>query len=127
MKSGYRGTLRGAVFSVLDQFHVSIGAKIAEAWRLPVQVTTAIVFHADYAAAPSCKIDAMIAGLADAFATDLVRSHAGGGAVVAEAEAREACLRQLPVVADLNLYPSELDGLLAKRASVSQVVESMMA
>lgn len=126
-KSGYRGTLRGAVFSVLDQFHVSIGAKIAEAWRLPVQVTTAIVFHADYAAAPSCKIDAMIAGLADAFATDLVRSHAGGGEVVAEAEAREACLRQLPVVADLNLYPSELDGLLAKRASVSQVVESMMA
>jgi len=31
------------------------------------------------------------------------------------------------VVADLNIYPSELDGLLAKRASVSQIVESMMA
>jgi putative nucleotidyltransferase with HDIG domain len=128
-KSGYEGALRGAALAVLDQFHVGIGAKIAEAWRLPVQVTTAIVFHADYAAAPSCKIDAMIAGLADAFATDLVRSRAGGGAVAGEAEgaAREARLRELPVVADLNLYPSDLDGLLAKRASVSQIVESMMA
>lgn len=138
-RSGVKGTLRGAVSAVLDQFHVGIGAKIAEAWRLPVQVTTAIVFHADYAAAPSCKADAMIAGLADAFATDLVRTRTrtrtrtrhdesdGSAEAEADAKAETEWLRHLPVVADLNLYPSELEMLLAKRAAVAELVESMMA
>jgi putative nucleotidyltransferase with HDIG domain len=121
-RAGTKGMLRRAVPAVLSQFHVTIGAQIADAWHLPVQVTTAIVFHGDYAAAPSCKPDAMIACLADAFATDLIESEQP------EAPARDdERLRHHPVVADLNLYPSELDALLAKRAAVASLVESMMA
>ena len=117
-----KGRLRGAVPAVLTKFHVTIGAQIAEAWHLPVQVTTAIVFHGDYAAAPSCKPDAMIACLADAFATDLIDSERP------DAPARDdERLRHHPVVADLNLYPSELDALLAKRTAVASLVESMIA
>ena len=114
-RTGIPGDLRAAVPIVLHDLHVPIGVQVSEIWALPKQVAHAVGHYLDYGAAPAFKTEAMICFLSDRFATDFVSPD-----TFAEGE-----LAQHAVVAELNLYPADMDDLMNKRAVVAKVVESM--
>jgi putative nucleotidyltransferase with HDIG domain len=106
------------MFELLEELHGVIGVRIAEQWCLPKQVSAAIEHYASYAAAGPFKQEAMITCLADRLATYLLDPSAFTD---------ESALREHPVFADLNLYPDDVGGLLAKKSQILQLVASMMA
>jgi putative nucleotidyltransferase with HDIG domain len=101
---------------ILEDLHTVVGMRIAEQWGLPKQVSAAIEHYANYGKAGNFKQEAMTTRLADRLATHLLYP---------EAFASEDELRDDPVFADLNLYPDQVSGLLAKRELVLQLVDSM--
>jgi putative nucleotidyltransferase with HDIG domain len=106
------------VAELLDELHTVVGVRIAEQWCLPKQVSAVIEHYTSYADAGGFKQEAMIGCLADRLATHLLDPAAF---------ADEKALRDAPVFADLNLYPDDVTGLLAKREQILQLVTAMTA
>jgi HD-like signal output (HDOD) protein len=109
------GAIRAAVADLLDALHVGVGLRIAEVWGLPRSVVAAIATYGCYDRTPGPTQEAAITCLADRLATDLVEPG----------RFDETTLRDHPVFAHLNLYPDDVAGLLAKRAMVAGVVDSL--
>jgi putative nucleotidyltransferase with HDIG domain len=103
--------------AVHDQ-HLAAGLLLAREWKLPDQIVEAMQFHHDPAGAKNYSDLAMTVCLADQLA------HLAKKSVFAP-ELAEDDLRQHPVLAGLNLYPDQFDGLLAQRERALQVTESM--
>jgi putative nucleotidyltransferase with HDIG domain len=95
--------------------HSRVGGLIAEKWGLPQPVTEAIEFYQHYEQAPKCKRECALTYLADRFATNLLTP----------AEMEEAQLREDPVLADLNLYPDDVDALVGAKEKIRNLVEAM--
>lgn len=108
-------TVRSVVSALLDELHVGVGLRIAEIWGLPRPVVSAIGAYTSYESIPGASPEAVITCLADRLATNLTEP----------ARFDDQQLREHPVFAHLNLYPDDVAGLLAKRAKVSEVVDSM--
>ena len=73
------------------------------------------VWYQNYAEAPACRVETTITHLADRLATWLL---------LPERPADPALVGN-PVVADLNIYPDELESLLAKSETVLSAVNDM--
>jgi putative nucleotidyltransferase with HDIG domain len=107
-----------ALVAVLDDLHAVVGVRIAEQWGLPKPVAASIEHHAAYAQAGAFRQEAMITFLADRLATHAIDPTRFGG---------DDGFRDTPVIAELNLYPDDVAGLLARRERVLELVAAMVA
>jgi putative nucleotidyltransferase with HDIG domain len=107
-----------ALIAVLDDLHAVVGVRIAEQWSLPKPVAASIEHHAAYAQAGAFRQEAMITFLAGRLATHAIEPTRFGG---------DDGFRDTPVIADLNLYPDDVAGLLARRDKVLELVAAMIA
>ncbi|HEX3695763.1 MAG TPA: HDOD domain-containing protein [Polyangia bacterium] len=103
------------VFTLLDDGHQEVGALVAAKWELPKPVCAAITHYQDYRRAAGFEHDAMVTFLADRLATHLTVAGAFD----------ETSVRDHAVFADLNLYPDDVNALLAKKESVARTVDAM--
>ena len=105
--------------TVIQEFSILAGTKLAEAWQLPEPVQEAIRFYPDeaYQQATSPTKGAMITCLADHLATGIIDPSS------LDVET----LRAHPVVQDLNFYPEDMDALLELKDTIQQSVESFLA
>lgn len=107
-----------ALVAVLDDLHPIVGIRIAEQWGLPKPVAASIEHYVTYAQAGGFRQEAMITFLADRLATYAIEPARFGG---------DDGFRDTPVIADLNLYPDDVSGLLARRERVLELVAAMVA
>ena len=104
--------------TLMEEFHVQVGTKLAEAWQLPDPVREAILLYQDHAyhQATSPTKGAMITCFADHMASYLLDPST----------IEEDALRALPVVQDLNFYPEDVTALLELQDTIRQSVECMI-
>lgn len=101
--------------ALMDEFHARVGELLARKWNLPPPVVESIRCYRDYTAADAFRREALMVHCADHFATVL---QADDDAVGTEAG-------NLPALAELNLYPEDVEALLARREQVEQIVEAL--
>lgn len=104
-----------ALYMLIDGYHSRLGGLIADKWGLPKQVAEAILYYGDYDHAASFRQECMLTCVADRLATHLLNPD----------EMPEDTLRDHPVFAELNLYPSDIDQLLAGKDKVLAMVNVM--
>lgn len=97
-----------------NEHHPVVGSKLARQWSLPQTVADAILYHHDYASAPTHGDEARVVALSDHLATHLL-----AGTTDPEVLANH------PAFAELNLYPDDVAALIAKAPEVLKFVESM--
>jgi HD-like signal output (HDOD) protein len=110
---------RGWLPEIFAAHEPAVGARLAEVWALPGMVAAAILHHRRYADAGKFTQEAMTTHLAALLAE---------WSLDPEVEIKEdsvARLRTSPVLADLNIYPDDLDGLLSQRQQVLTVVDAL--
>lgn len=100
---------------LIEAHHVPLGMQLADKWQLPKQARESIAHYRQYDQAESFKQEVMMACVADRLATFLLDP----------ASPDEASLREHPAFADLNLYPKDIDALVAAKDQVVTVVESL--
>lgn len=95
--------------------HARVGSALVAKWSLPASLADAILFHHSPEGAPSDKKNSMMASLADELAHQTL-----------DTEPRdEASLRSHRALEVLNLYPEDLDKLLALRQRVVDMVTAI--
>ena len=104
--------------TVMQEFSIMAGTKLAVAWQLPESVQEAIHFYPDgaYHQATSPTKGAMITCLADHLAT----------AIIDPTAIDEDALRALPVVQDLNFYPEDMDAIFELHDTIQESVEAFL-
>ena len=100
---------------LVDGYHSRVGCLIADKWGLPKQVAEAIQYYGDYDHAASFRQECLLTCVADRLATSLLTPD----------DMPEETLRDHPVFAELNLYPNDIDQLVACRDKVLAVVNAM--
>ncbi len=103
------------MLQLLDGYYIQVGLLVADEWGLPPPVVESIGFHVDYNYAKTAKQECMTTCLAGRMARHFLDPEA----------LDEATLREHVIFADLNLYPKDVDALLAHRDKVQAVVEAM--
>lgn len=106
------------LLAAVREQHVPAGALLAAQWKLPDQVAEAIAWHHEPALAPRFPDMARMVRLADRIA-----HFTSPGAL--EAPPTEAELRADELLVALNVYPDQLDALLAMKERALQVTEGM--
>jgi HD-like signal output (HDOD) protein len=103
-------------FAVLvEGYHMRVGGLIADKWGLPKQVAEVIHYYADYDHATTFRQECMLTCVADRLATHLLSPD----------DMPEEQLRDHPVFAELNLYPNDIDQLIAGKDKVLAMVGAM--
>ncbi|MEX5213650.1 MAG: HDOD domain-containing protein [Nitrospiraceae bacterium] len=100
---------------VIEAHHVALGMQLADKWQLPKQARESITHYRQYDQAESFKQEVMMTCVADRLATFLLDP----------ALMDEASLRKHQAFAALNLYPKDLDALVAAKDKVEMVVASL--
>jgi HD-like signal output (HDOD) protein len=101
--------------ALIDGYHGRVGGLIADKWGLPKQVIEAILYYMDYDHASAFRQECMLTCVADRLATFLL----------APEDLPEENLRDHPVFAELNLYPGDIDQLIAGKEKVLAVVNAL--
>lgn len=105
---------REDVFRLIGAFHTKVGVGLARAWKLPSHVEQSIAYNARWRQAPGRALNAQITCLAALCGQNLLD----------EEKLTEERLRGNPVIAELNLYPDQIDALLSRKPKVREMVES---
>jgi len=100
---------------LMDEFHIPVGVMLATEWKLPEPVIESIAHYQSYDLATSFAKEAMIVHCSDAFTTTMIR----------DLEMDEEYLRNLPAIAELNLYPDDVTALIEKQALIKQTIEAL--
>lgn len=100
---------------LMNGYHSRVGCLIAEKWGLPKQVAEAIQYYSAYDQATSFRQECVLTCVADRLATHLLTPD----------DMPDDLLRDHPVFAELNLYPNDIDQLIACRDKVLAVVNAM--
>lgn len=100
---------------LLEGYYIQVGLLVSEDWGLPPPVVESIGFHCDYQYAKAAKQECMTTCLAGRLANHFLDPESFD----------EAMVREHAVFADLNLYPKDIDALLALKDKVQAVVEAM--
>jgi putative nucleotidyltransferase with HDIG domain len=108
---------RQLCLQALAAYHTRVGSQLAEHWSLPDAARESIAFHHDFERAERHVQAVRITCLANilshlALAGDDARAH------------DEAAVRSHPVCAALNLYPDDVEGLVARRAAMLEQAEA---
>ena len=106
------------VLGAIEAHHVEIGVLLAVEWKLPEQIAEAISFHHAAATAPRFAELAHTDALADALAHHVAPS-------VLAAPIGPDDIRQHDAFDVLNVYPDQLDALLALRDRAIALTEDM--
>ena len=104
------------VMAIADELNLEAAALALEKWEMPSLVRNAIVHQESWQDAGAAQDQAMIINAARAFAC-----HTLWGSPDADA------LKEKDVLADLNLYPDEVDELLEKNDLVKSGMEAMQS
>lgn len=100
---------------LMDEFHNPVGVMLATNWKLPEPVIESIAYYQSYEMATSFAKEAMIVHCSDAFTTTMIR----------DPKMDEEYLRNLPAIAELNLYPDDVTALIAKQDVVKETIEAL--
>ena len=92
-----------------------LGMQLADKWQLPKQARESIAHYRQYDQTESFKQEVMMACVADRLATFLLDP----------ASLDEGSLREHQAFTDLNLYPKDVDALVAAKDQVMKVVDSL--
>ena len=103
------------VHQLLDGYYIQVGLLVADDGGLPPPVVESIGFHVDYQYAKTAKQECMTTCLAGRLAKHFLDPDSMD----------EATVREHVIFADLNLYPKDVDALLAHKDKVRAVVEAM--
>ncbi|MCC6140853.1 MAG: HDOD domain-containing protein [Nitrospira sp.] len=106
---------KASMEQLLAGYHTRVGSLIADKWGLPKQVAEAIACYQEYDHAIAFRQDCLLTCVADRLATHLLEPE-----TLPEEE-----LREHPVFADLNLYPNDIDQLLAGKDKAMAMVNAM--
>lgn len=106
---------QGLLHQLLDGYYIQVGLLVADDWGLPPPVVESIGFHSDYQYAKAAKQECMTTCLAGRLGKHFLDPKGFD----------EATVRDHAVFADLNLYPKDIDALLAHKNQVQAVVEAM--
>lgn len=102
--------------AAMREFHVELGTKIAQRWRLAPEIVSVMRFHHDPASAPSQQDEVLVAYLADRLAY---------WALDEEQDKKDFTL-DLPKSAPWTLSLQQVENLLAKRGRVLEVTEAFL-
>jgi len=107
-----------ALETLLEEFHILVGIKLGEKWKLPEPVQEAIQYYPDhrYHLATSPTKGTIITCLADHLASLTLHTS----------DLEEETLRNLQVVRDLNFYPEDLTALLELQETIRHDVECFL-
>lgn len=103
------------VLDLAEQYHTTVGARLVEAWAMPPAVIEATRFHHRYAEAPTFGDEARIAHLADRLAEHLLSPETYD----------TRSLHGELAFAELNLYPEDVDAIVAKGDEVRKFAEAI--
>jgi putative nucleotidyltransferase with HDIG domain len=104
-----------AAAAIVEAYHTHVGGLLAAQWALPSHVSESIVYHHDYLAAPTHTEAVMVTRLADLLSYHFLMPD------IFNAES----IFEHPVIADLNLYPDDIETLLAMRDKIQATIEAM--
>jgi putative nucleotidyltransferase with HDIG domain len=104
-----------AAAAIVEAYHTHVGGLLAAQWALPSHVAESIVYHHDYLAAPTQPEAVMATRLADLLSYHFLMPDIFNAESVLEH----------PVIADLNLYPDDVETLLALRDKIQLIIEAM--
>lgn len=118
---------REAAWKLADEYHSAVGSQMAESWGLPDSVVDAIHFHHEYGEAPEHGEDARVTILSDLLAAYLLEEAEPAPEPAADAEELEdprlTALRSHEAFGELDLYPDDVDELLARSNEVKETME----
>ena len=100
---------------ILDEVHAEVGAHLARTWALPEALECAIAFHHDYEEATEHVDAARTAYLADRLAHWALKPD----------ERQGQNLRDLPVIAELDLPRDLLGGLFSGRERILEIASAI--
>jgi len=103
------------ITTLMDEFHTPIGVMLATKWKLPDPVIESIAYYQSYEFATSFAKEAMIVHCSDAFTTTMIR----------DPKMDEDYLRNLPAIAELNLYPDDVTALIEKQPLIKDTIEAL--
>lgn len=104
-----------AAAAIVEAYHTHVGGLLAAQWSLPSHVSESIVYHHDYLTAPTQPEVVMVTRLADLLSYHFLMPDIFNAESVFE----------YPVIADLNLYPDDIETLLAMRDKIQAIIEAM--
>lgn len=110
-----------ALFSAIRRLHATVGAELVKRWQLPVRLSDTILWHHDPLKSSTAAQTATMTALAD----DLAHWALSEIGTVRLRKVDEAALRSHPMLAVLNIYPEELDQILAARPRVLELVSTI--
>jgi putative nucleotidyltransferase with HDIG domain len=96
--------------------HARVGAEMVKQWKLPVRLSEVVEYHHDPLRAPTARNQAMMTALAD----DLAHLIMLGPKQVAH-----ETLLEHPLLPELNIYPDELEALIALAPKVVATVQAL--
>jgi putative nucleotidyltransferase with HDIG domain len=105
--------------SVISALHTRIGSDLVKHWSLPARLGDTILYHHDPTASTTAAQTAMMTNLADDLAHLTVPLHDNPRPVTEES------VRGHAMLATLNIYPDEMDALLAMREKVTGMIEAV--
>lgn len=101
--------------TLMTGYHAQVGALIAAKWGLPKQVSEAISYYQEYDHATAFRQECILTCAADRLATHLLQPE----------HYSEEELREHSAFTDLNLYPNDIDQLLAGQEKIMSIVNAM--
>jgi putative nucleotidyltransferase with HDIG domain len=101
--------------NLLSEFHEQVGDLMVRGWKLPARMGETIRFHHHPLEAPEQSASAALINFADDLAHFLIGPR----------EVDEAAIKSHPMLPRLNVYPDELDKLLARKAEITRMIEAI--
>jgi putative nucleotidyltransferase with HDIG domain len=103
------------VAALMETYHAQVGGLLAAQWSLPPNVQESILYHHDYTRAPTCGDAVRITCFADLLAEHLMEPEV----------CETASVFNHPVLAELHIYPAEVETLLGAQDKVRRAIEAM--
>ena len=100
---------------LVEEFHGGLGKRLAESWKLPLQLQVCCEYYTRYQEVPSFTDETAMIYLADRL----------GHWTLAPESLDESELMQEPVFDTLNFYPDERETLLGRQPDVLEAVQAM--
>lgn len=104
-----------AVEQAITKLHCYVGSELVKGWNLPARLSETIHCHHEPEKAKTAAQTTMMTNLADDMAHFILNQR----------PVTEAQLRAHPMLPQLNMYPDEFEGLLAKKSMVLNMVKSV--
>lgn len=113
---------KATVLDLVEDYHTTVGSRMAGIWGLPEVVATAVHFHHDPGSAPKYQDETRVAALADVLADHLLGTASFAPAGGAEGLAAHLAA-SYPDFAELGIYPEDITQLLARADRIRETME----